>query len=266
MKLRELAWKTTLCGSLFLFVGVSTLTLYYFQSIQRAVDAEAFSFQRQAVVAMKASKAVTANSGQPSSAEQVPFDNGVEDPKAMNFVSVPWMMPGYCVAGSRFRDLEARGGFGKSRNFPTAATETIEAKLLYLVAQPGVVTQFGKQPGMRVLLVNQTGQMLSFAASDSRLEIIQEAQDENGVWRAIEYLPRSWCGNSYHRVSLPSAHLWVFPAPRYQGEFPTRLRFTLALEDGSFVHSNVFEGSIHREQFVLRQDYSTGLIMDPYGK
>lgn len=265
MKLRELSWKTIFCCSLFLFVGISTWIFANFQSI-RGIDTETFSFPRQAVVAIKASKAVTANGGQPISAEQVQVDFAVEDPKAMNFVSVPWMLPGYCVAGSRFRDLEARGGFGQSKNFPLAAYKTTDAKLLYLVAQPGVVTQFGKQPGMRVLLINQTGQMLSFFASDSRLAIIQEAQDDNGVWRAIEYLPRSWCGNSYHRVSLPSAHFWIFPAPRYQGEFPTRLRFTMALEDGSFVHSNVFEGSIQREQFVLRQDYSTGFIMDPYGK
>ena len=32
---------------------------------------------------------------------------------------------------------------------------------------------------------------------------IQLNQSENGAWRDIEHLPGSWCGNSYHQVTLP---------------------------------------------------------------
>ncbi|GEM_PF-4722101 len=110
-------------------------------------------------------------------------------------VTVRFMVRGYCLAGTRKADDGALGGFGPSENYPRPVPSEVQAKdgELQLIADPGVLTVFGKShKGMRVLLVNATNNGLSFDASDSRLSIIQEAQDEDGAWKPIEYLPQSW--------------------------------------------------------------------------
>lgn len=118
---------------------------------------------------------------------------------------------------------------------------------------------------MRLLLVNGTDDTVAFDACDSRLSIIQEAKDESGEWRAIEYLPRSWCGNSYHRVLLSSGESWAFPAPRYDGALTTNLRFRLMDEGGeTLLVSNEFKGKINTEQFELKQSFTPDAVMDPY--
>jgi len=78
-----------------------------------------------------------------------------------------------------------------------------------------------------VFLVNTTKEQVTFSASDSRLYIVQEALDRDSKWKPIEYLPSSWCGNSYHHVFLGANEYWEFAAARYTGEFKTRLRFRL---------------------------------------
>jgi hypothetical protein len=123
---------------------------------------------------------------------------------------------------------------------------------------------FAGGPGMRVTLVNQTRDLLAFPASDSRLAIVQEAQDSAGTWKPIEYLPSSWCGNSHHRVFLAPNHFWTFPAPRYQGTILTKLRFAMVLADGSQLHSNVFDGSVNPEQFTVKQGHAATNVMDSY--
>jgi hypothetical protein len=89
---------------------------------------------------------------------------------------------------------------------------------LALVALPGTAVAFAEEyRGMRLLLVNRTKVEAEFPASDSRLSIIQEAQDSEGNWKAIEYLPSSWCGNSYHRVFSPSGSLLGVYRPGIRG-------------------------------------------------
>lgn len=118
---------------------------------------------------------------------------------------------------------------------------------------------------MRLLLVNGTDAEVGFAASDSRLSIIQEAKDSDGNWKAIEFLPSSWCGNSYHRVFLPAKHYWEFSAPLYTGKMRTKLRFALPISDTVTIYSNEFEGSVNSGQFGSRKEgYTSRGLMDPY--
>jgi hypothetical protein len=181
-----------------------------------------------------------------------------------NYLEAREMLRGYCFAGSAIRDQHALGGFGPSDNVPKRVLRFVEARGLYLLAQPTIETRFGAQPGMRVVLVNGTSEVLSFSACDSRIDLVQEARDESGRWRPIEYLPRSWCGNSYHRVFLPPREFWQFPAPRYRGPIATRLRFALTLSDKSRVVSNEFEGSVFLDQFSKKQGHNPNGLMDPY--
>src|ERR1043165_950717 len=58
---------------------------------------------------------------------------------------------------------------------------------------------YEKYNGHNLYLINNSNSVISFAASDSRLDIVAEVKVDTG-WAAIEYNPSSWCGNSYHTV------------------------------------------------------------------
>ena len=176
-----------------------------------------------------------------------------------------FMLRGYCYAESKIVDPDAPGGFGGSNNLsgPIGKDKPVRKGEYYLIAQPkesGVFAQ--RYKGTKLLLINATKEKVAFPAQDSRLYIIQEAKDENGEWRPIEYLPSSWCGNSYHQVFLEPNKYWSFTAPRYGGSFKTKLRFKL--EGDNPIYSNEFEGSINKEQFSIKQGHHPTSIMDPY--
>ena len=141
---------------------------------------------------------------------------------------------------------------------------------------------------MIVYVVNATSDTIHFNAQDSRLYMKMQASDRKGAWRDIEYLPSSWCGNSYHSVDLPVNHYWTFVAPIYEGSFSTKLRIELTYVDpsdkldvnerGRFldhayrdkrelkVYSNEFEGTINPAQFWRWPGYHATGIMDPYNE
>ncbi len=156
------------------------------------------------------------------------------------------------------------GGYAQSGNLPKAADASIGdlKNEVYLLAFPDEEQPFsGGYKGMRVVLVNVTDKQQAFNASNSRLYIIQEAKDENGEWKPIEYLPSSWCGNSYHSVVLQPKQYWEFTAPRYAGKMPTTVRF--ALTGTGPIYSNEFEGSINPQQFSEKRQHQAGDVMDP---
>jgi hypothetical protein len=193
--------------------------------------------------------------------------NGARDLKDLN---VDFMLRGYFYAGSRVQDEDALGGFSTSNNLPKLVdgTRDLPRNSLSLIALPEEQTVFGREfRGMKVLLVNTTTDQVEFSASDSRLYIIQEAVDSNGKWRPVEYLPSSWCGNSYHSVFLGPNEYWEFAAARLHGKQKTRLRFRLQVSEGEktrFVYSNEFEGAVNENQFTVQQGHVPGSIMDPY--
>ncbi len=178
---------------------------------------------------------------------------------------IRYMLRGYFYAGTSIKDPNALGGFGSSDNLPREApAELLRDGELRLLVQPDQEVAFsGKYRGMRVFLLNGTDAPAEFAASDSRLSIVQEARDSEGVWKPIEYLPSSWCGNSYHKVFLAPGTCWEFAAPRFDGAFETELRFRLEREAGDLV-SNTFPGRIHPEQFEVKRPYEAQGLMDPY--
>lgn len=129
---------------------------------------------------------------------------------------------------------------------------------LQVIAQPEVRREFGEgNDGFRVLVINAGTHSESLAAQDARLAMVHEALAPTGVWVEIEHLPRSWCGNSYHEMSLAAGHYWELTAPRYAGTFATQLRIRLAVSDpqdpqghSRFVYSSSFAGRINLGQLV----------------
>ena len=201
------------------------------------------------------------------------FASGLEQqsPTPLEDLNVQFMMRGYFFAGSRIRDTQAFGGFGPSMNYPKAipADMAVRDGIVSLIAKPDEEMVFGgKYKGLKVLLVNGTNEKQVFPAQDSRLYIVQEAQNEWGLWKPVEYLPASWCGNSYHVVFLGPKEYWEFAAARYNGKFKTRLRFRMDRQKSESedvtIYSNEFDGSINPKQFTIKQGHSPLGIMDPY--
>jgi len=174
------------------------------------------------------------------------------------------MLRGYCYAGSQLNpgDLD---GFGKSNNIPVNFPSFYipKTKSIELIAFPEVKGDFesieGNYEGLTLVFANPTDKDFKMSASDSRLSIVMQAKIEGEDWRNIEYLPGSWCGNSYHIVTLPANKAWVFIAPIYTGMIKAKLRFVLGK-----ITSNEFMGSINKEQFTIKQGHIPTSIMDPY--
>jgi hypothetical protein len=186
-------------------------------------------------------------------------------------LNVNFMLRGYFFAGSRVDDKNALGGFGGSDNLPKTINSTMNIPVgdVSLIAYPDEPVPFDKQyRGMRVILANMTENVVGLNASDSRLSIVQEAIDRDGKWKPIEYLPSSWCGNSYHTVFLPAHEYWEFAAARYTGSRPTKLRVKLTIAEADqktrTILSNEFEGSVNPKQFTVQQGHKPSGIMDPY--
>jgi hypothetical protein len=169
-----------------------------------------------------------------------------------------WPRGWYC-AGSKLIDDDALGGFGPCNNFPKECAEDFPGTKgqLSLVAYPEEIVDFRERKAMLVRLVNRTVEVVGFRACDSRLYIVQEAIDKAGQWKALEGVPHTFCGNSFHRVFLEPDQYWDFFALPPDGSFKTRLRFRLDLgekrgifERRGVLYSNEYEGSIDLAAFV----------------
>ncbi len=185
-------------------------------------------------------------------------------------LNVDFMVRGYFYAGSVLS--EGLGGYGRSDNLPRPLDAVGEAPplaagvdVVALVDQDRTFAD--KYDGFRVIVANVTDDNQEFGAQDSRLDIVHEAIDPSGKWAPIEYLPRSWCGNSYHRLFLPRRTFWELTAPHYDGDFATRLRIRVDYGDADHRHtaySNEWAGRINRAQFSQKQGHRRDGVMDPY--
>lgn len=187
-------------------------------------------------------------------------------------VKIDYMLRGYFYAGAA--KSEGLGGNGTSENMPRPIAEihdvlTAKDGLHVLALVDDARTFAGKHDGFRVIVANASSRPLSFDAQDSRLDIVHEAIDPSGAWAPIEYLPSSWCGNSYHSLELPPRSYWELTAPHYDGDYATRLRIRVAYrvgDDKRVTYSDELPGRIHRAQFTVKQGHSPASIMDPYSE
>jgi hypothetical protein len=147
-----------------------------------------------------------------------------------------------------------------------------------------------KVVGIKVFLANTLKDTIVFNAQDGVLYMKTQALDEDGQWKYIDFMPHSWCGNSYHSVFLASNHYWQLAMPRYEGTFKTKLRIELTYIDpqdttnSKFtdfrhfkgdglsrhkskqlkVYSDTFDGAVNPGQLWRKAAYSSSGIMDPY--
>jgi hypothetical protein len=207
-----------------------------------------------ASVALATSFSLVAAASEPATAKDLPA------------LTAAYMLRGYFYAGSHIRDRDALGGFGSSDNYPRRLDRRVPKNAISLVALPEEITAFDSEHrGFVVILANTTRRRVAFGASDSRLSIVREAVTSDGQWKPIEYLPSSWCGNSYHKVILAPGQYWSFAAPAYEGSINTRMRFALQVGPKQPpLYSNEFPGSVNEEQFLVQQGHTPTDLMDPY--
>lgn len=200
-------------------------------------------------------------------------DSATTTPTELN---IDYMYRGYYYVTSRDnKELEVIGSW--FRSYSNSDSITLESKgnnhSLHMVLNPEKSTIWlEKYSGMELVVANTSTDTLYFAAQDSRLYLKIQAQNKNGEWKDIEYLPSSWCGNSYHTLFLAPNEQWKFAAPVYHGEFKTKLRAQLLyLKDkkqktDNVIYSNEIEGTFNPGQFFNRREYFPGGLMDPYNE
>ena len=191
---------------------------------------------------------------------------------ALEPYSFDQMGPACCFAGNKTEDPEALGGYARSDNWPKkidAADPSLPDGAYLEITGASKEPFLGRFEGLEIGLVNNGKEKLVLPASDSRIQLFQEALDSDGQWKPVEFFPSSWCGNSYHDVFLEPGHYFSFVVPKYSGPVKTKLRFRLKEGSGAGeLVSGEYDGGIHAEQLVRGEKPRRGArsIMDPTGE
>jgi len=183
-------------------------------------------------------------------------------------MNVKFKLRGYFYAGTSQVDSTAPGGFYEDQNSPKVVKEEInrislENKFQILVKYDSISKFSEGVNGFKVFVVNKTDSIIELPAQDSRLSIKRQVY-YNGVWSDIEYLPSSWCGNSYHSVFIKPNEYWDFNAPCLTGKMKSKFRFELYVDENLSIYSNEFKGSFNKKQLIKEQGHKPLGIMDPY--
>jgi len=191
-----------------------------------------------------------------------------------NDLNIDFMNRGYYYASSKYKkELAGHGGWGSSDNTSKQITSKLNfaPNSLQIVVDPTQKTKWDDRiNALKLFVVNTSSDTLYFDAQDSRLYLKIQAKDRKGIWKDIEYLPSSWCGNSYHTLFLAPNELWEFSTPVYNGEFQTRFRAQLFYKKSTdqkkadVIYSNEFDGYVNPGQFWNKREYNPNGLMDPY--
>lgn len=181
-------------------------------------------------------------------------------------LNIDFMLPGYVYASSAVEDTAALGGYGGSSNTPKSLNNSLQfiQSGFYLTIDTTQLTTFAERfKGFKLFIVNKSDMTVKLEASDSRLAVVAEALIGHKWWD-IEYLPSSWCGNSYHNVYLKPNQYWEFSIPKYTGQIKTRIRYKLLMGKVFYLYSNEIIASINEKQLSEKQGHIPQGIMDPY--
>jgi hypothetical protein len=186
---------------------------------------------------------------------------------SLKVLNIDFMLRGDFVAYSLPGSDARSGGWAVSSNIPKR-TESKSDRLQITVDTSETVSD-GENACFRVSVINAQQTPVIFSAQDSRLYMTLQALDEDGKWKDIMYLPKSWCGNSYHDIVLPAGYEWNFLTPVSEGARPAKMRLRLDGFEGphgvkASVVSNEFSGSVNPAQFWRKGNYIPSGIMDPY--
>lgn len=109
-----------------------------------------------------------------------------------------------------------------------------------------------------IYFLNNTSDTLKISKQDEQLYLIQEAQDQNGHWKPIEYWKYSWCANSFLSVTLEPGGVLKTNSKVYKGNFETQIRFKL-LNGNTQYYSNVLTSAVTSSQFEIPENLTDNL-------
>ncbi len=147
-------------------------------------------------------------------------------------LNIDYMNRGYFYAYSSIKNSgeDFSGGWATSSNRPDKRVNQLkfEKNIFAIKIDTTGIDTFARQyKGYKLYIYNTTHDTIKFNAQDSRLYMKLQAQNNNGEWKDIEYLPNSWCGNSYHIIELEPDAFWTFTIPDYEGDLTTNVRAEL---------------------------------------
>jgi len=169
-------------------------------------------------------------------------------------------------ASSSIYDSTSIGGYGTTNNKPYKITDTLALSdsglfLKIDTTQKGFINK--KYHAYQLYLANKTDTIVKLRASDSRLNVIAEVFYD-GKWQAIEYMPKSWCGNSYHYVYLKQNEYWAFKVPKFGGLKKAKLRYKLLLGKETYIYSNEINTRFNKGQLNRKQGHKSQGLIDSY--
>jgi hypothetical protein len=101
-----------------------------------------------------------------------------------------------------------------------------------------------------VIIQNTSKNMVYLHLHSESAIFIQEAKDEKGNWKPIEYYTFSYCGNSESAIGIQPNSIAVYKILKYDGEFETDLRLKFK-NDKHIIYSNIYKGRINKNQFKI---------------
>lgn len=181
---------------------------------------------------------------------------------------VKFKIRGYFYAGSSVVDTVSPGGFYEASNTPKPIDQTIQrlsptADFNIIAKVDSTASLSTKIRFFKVFIVNKTDSVVALPAQDSRIYLKRQVFYK-GEWQDVEYLPSSWCGNSYHTVSIRPNEFWEFDAPCLSGKIEAKFRFELYVSKDVSLYSNEFLGSFNKRQLTKEQGHTPSGLMDSY--
>lgn len=101
-----------------------------------------------------------------------------------------------------------------------------------------------------IYLKNNTKDSLKLSKQDWHLYLIQEAKNEKGEWKPIEYWSYSWCGNSYLSENIETQKIIKTETEKHNGTYETEIRFKILI-DNEILYSNSLKSKIDLTQFII---------------
>jgi len=132
------------------------------------------------------------------------------------------------------------------KQFQTDLKSKVKFKLIASLNPDGKIS---------VYIQNNTSDTISISHQDYKIFILQEAMNENGVWKPIEYWESSDCGNSYGQIKVKPNGIIETKSTKYSGNVKTKIRFKLSADNKAF-YSNSLNGTINPDKLILPKDLS----------
>ncbi len=173
-------------------------------------------------------------------------------------LDIDFMRPARYLSGGRRSD-ESIESYLEKRTPSSAALEGFKEKGLGIEVRTNEHVLFqDRYEGITAYLYNTGSDTIEVAVLDRALYMHLQAADPQGRWRDIEYLPSSYCGNSFFDLLLAPDEFWTFRVPVYDGTFSTMLRIVYSGKGRSGllqgIYSDPFPGKINPAQFWRHSD------------